>query len=990
MNKPARRAARLLAVSLAALSAGVAEARVVSYAPVTQAQAIPAVQKRTSRHYLLIEQTWRTLSNGIAVQPCGSCWYQEPWGRLVLHDSRGEEDPRVVFPPNGQAAFVVSPALWEGPEGIRLFVSSRANLGDNAAGDLRHYYSPDGGSTWKVLPLASNLRVPSADRFLSGAGGVVDYGGPLALGAGSQIRPGSADVPFVVSLATTSYPVTADNVGRIWAINADGTVRNLAAAAHRPGSSSWLPLLGTDREGKKFLFLGSPASANPSWGWGLYTVDLLGQMSRVLDLLGVSAPRSYAEGWITPDGGVYVYSSWDSSAPPPSGFAGNVFVGYFKGGVGQMIAAPALPSSPSQPPGRVFAVPTADYAGAWVLHQQRGAPTRLLLHTPSAGLVEQWSDPTGPQVEALHAGVRGDRLLVQVHRPRPLPDQRTFIDPALAIWKVGTPAPAYYDELYLNEQVGKGFVHLDVDALEDGDPFVFDTSIPILITQGGPSGGPGGSGGVDVSQEWGVVRGSLRQRLVVPAVARAPGAKKSLWVTDVILRNPSSEMLNVNLEFIPQREDPAQGALNVTLQAMARLAPKEIRPIADVLGTLWGIERAAGVLHLAPEGDGAVEATSRTYTAVKAADGSYAGTLGMGVPAVDVYASASPRYPLSYAGGLQGIGFRTNVMASDLTGRGSQISLSADGPSGATPLTDSSFQTPPGGQAQVNGIASYLRLPAGLEGAVVVRPTTGQAVTAISVIDEKTNAPTYFPPDVPAPFLRTIPALVHRDGAEGAVFRSDLFLYNPSDGPRTVRLLAKAWDLNEPEKQVSLSLGPRESRVVRDALPTLFGKEGVARLRYVSQGFGNETSTDGIRVTSRIYTLLPGGGTYGTALPPLNLFQSAQAGDVLEILGPVGGPEFRTNLALLDVTANAAVITTSHKVEIVDDQGAVLDTFYVPVPIAGGIQIDDLFRSRGLGDGPKAALLRITPSAGNLAAYATLIDRKTNQPMYYPAALAAK
>ena len=59
-------------------------------------------------------------------------------------------------------------------------------------------------------------------------------------------------------------------------------------------------------------------------------------------------------------------------------------------------------------------------------------------------------------------------------------------------------------------------------------------------------------------------------------------------------------------------------------------------------------------------------------------------------------------------------------------------------------------------------------------------------------------------------------------------------------------------------------------------------------------------------------------------------------------------------------------------------------------PLSGGVQIDDLFHGRGLGDGPPAGLIRISPSGGLVAAYASVIDNGTNDPMYVAAQLAAK
>jgi hypothetical protein len=75
-------------------------------------------------------------------------------------------------------------------------------------------------------------------------------------------------------------------------------------------------------------------------------------------------------------------------------------------------------------------------------------------------------------------------------------------------------------------------------------------------------------------------------------------------------------------------------------------------------------------------------------------------------------------------------------------------------------------------------------------------------------------------------------------------------------------------------------------------------------------------------------------------------------------------------------------------VQILDDKGSLLDSFDQTVPPENGLQLNDLFRARGLGDGPKAALIRLSPSSGILAAYATTIDNATNDPVYFAGNLA--
>ncbi|HEY6065618.1 MAG TPA: hypothetical protein VIY96_05650, partial [Thermoanaerobaculia bacterium] len=802
--------------------------------------------------------------------------------------------------------------------------------------------------TWKDVAIRSGS-VPNA--FFE------DVGGPVARGRGSAVRIGSSGFPFVL----LSVDYAAGSAG-VFAVRSDGSVRVLTdlTASYSPGPA----LLGSNLEGTRFLLSGSPSTPFGPLADSVRIIDLDGRLE---DLHPLPQARYGLEGWITSDGSVYLEDS------------GRVLFLYRGGSVVEVARAfpetvgpPVVPPPVSQ---TLFAVPTADFSGAWIIQRGTGNPTVLSRHTPGSPLVEQWRDLSAPEVEALHAAASGNRLLVQVHVPRPQADQRIFRDPALAVWEVGQPAPRRYDELFLVEGAFKGFVHLDVDRVGNGDPFVFDSAATSPSGGVQPSPSPGGGGG-DVTQEWGVVRASLRQKLVIPAVGRTPGAFGSFWRTDLIVRNPSTERISVLARFVPS--STGESSVTEPVERRIELGPSEIWLYADALGSIFQVDRGSGAVVLIPDGDTAITATSRTYT------DSPNGTYGAGIGAVDFFASAGARFPLSFAGAFQGTDFRTNLVVVDTSGRGSDVALTA-AEAGSAGRATFSFRVPAGGQSLI-GLGGLLDVPADATGALVLQPLSGEVVASALALDNRTNDLTYFPPDLPSPYVRTIPAIGHLDGANGSKFRSDLFLFNSSDQAQPITLTAKRWDLPEAETIVNLTLLPRESRTIRDVLPTLFGRTGIARLRYVS----NSYQSSGVRVTSRLYTIDPSGGTFGLLIPPLNSFQSAGPGESLEILGPVGGRNFRTNLSLVELTAFAGGPPARVRIEIFDDYGARLDAFETEVPIAGGVQLLDIFRARGLGNGPTAALIRISPLGGLVGAFATTLDNGTNDPTYFGASLGSQ
>ncbi|MBK9062000.1 MAG: hypothetical protein IPL89_02185 [Acidobacteria bacterium] len=930
------------ALAAAALLLGLsAEARVVSYAPITSRQSIPAVQKRTNRHALLIEQVSVMSPPGPS---CISCF--TPQARLVVYDTQGVEEPRDVTP-GGAPAVLYSAAAFEAEDGVlTLFATGWASLapGDNPTG-LRAFFSRDGGTTWSTLALPA---LPGVTRS-------VDTGGPVVNEIGSGIRIGTRENPFL--LAFNEFD-SGWYLG-LWDISAAGVARRRVLASYESR------LVGMDREGRRALLSGTPlqpsGQGGSGTGPGLYIVDPDGSVHWLSNEPG----NDWRQGWITPDGQAYVvgfvFPPWHRSVTR----------------VGAGTRTEIATDSPSEDSTLLFAVPTADFSGAWMIQRGTG-PTVLSSHTPAGGLVEAWRDVTRPEVEALHAGSSGTRLLVQVHRPRPQVDQRIFKDPALAIWEVGSPAPTAYDELFLQETDYKGFVHLDVDAAATGAPFLFDSGASYSAFFPPVAGPSGGGGGGDVVQEWGVVRGSLRQRLVIPAAAHASGMFGAAWRTNLVLRNPDAEAVRVTVGFLPNA-DAAASAPDATVV----LPASSVLTVPDVLSTLFGLPAGAGALLLSPEGARSIEATSRTYT--PAAGG---GTYGMSVAAVDVFAALGTNFPVSFSAALLGDGFRSNLVTTDVSGRGSSAGLLVSGDSGAPGPLEGAIATPAASQRQVSDLAAALGAPAWRAGSLLFTPRGGETIAGLIVIDNATNDPTWFPPDVPSLVARTIPAVVHADGAKGAKFRTDLFLYNPSERMQSVTLAIKLWSENTTERLLTLPLLPRESKTIRDVLFAAFGLSGVARLRF--QTFGALDDSGGIRVTSRTYTVTPSGGTYGLLLPALNGFQSAGGGESLEILLPAGGAGFRTNLALVDLSSAPGSGSVAVKVEIFDEAGIRRDVFETPVPLAGGVQIDDLFHGRGLGDGPLSGVLRISPAGGLVAAYASVIDNVTNDPLYAPPVLAAK
>jgi hypothetical protein len=921
---------RPLVLGLAVLLfATLAPARVISYAPYTDRISIPAMGLRVNRHFAMVE----TASNG----------YPPPGGRgqIVLYDSLGEEERRVVYPQNGSETYfdavIVRQRTGEAP---MIF----ASISDYPS--ARWVLSVDAGRTWKSVSIPGRLATFSSP---------VDTGGWYARSRYASLRIGPHEFPFIaLTYASDGYHLTA--------VAIDGTTSQLMTA---PANTS-TNFAGSDFDHRRFLLRS---------GTDLVVVDIHGLKSVIGQTSG-----GLVEGWITANGRAYL-EQWISSA--------DISLWLYTNGTKTFVAGTYDKTNPTAvPPPQnlstsypLFAAPTASYDGAWIVKRLAGTPTKLLEHNParSPALFEHWSDPSAPEVEAIHPSLTGNRVLIQVHRPRRDADA-LFKDPALAVWHVGAPLPSFYDELYLSEQADKGFVHLNVDELENGEPFVFDSG-RVLNPGCGCGVSSGGGGGGDVTQEWGVVRASLAQHLVMPGFGRTAGAFGSLWRSDLTFSNPNDVSVNVALRFVPSGD-----AVQVSERNAVRiqLAPHELRLVNDAAKELLGVEGGVGALFIDPDVGASINVTGRTYTT------SAAGTYGYGMNAIDIYSAANAGFPVTFAGAFLGPNFRTNLFLADVSGRGTAASFVASGPSGDIQIANVVTETSPAfGVLQRNYINLMLGLSAQTRGALTIKPVRGEAVAALFAVDNQTNDATFYPPDLSIGTTRTIPVVGHQEGVNGAQFRSDLFLYNTSSQYKGVNIEMRSWTNPSIWSVASLTLYPHEARMIPDVLMTLFGQTGMARLRIATQTFSTAPDTS-VRVTSRTYSVDAKGGTYGFLMPPLNSFQSATTADTLEILGASLDRRFRTNIGLVDVTNAFTAATPRARVEIVGTDGKILDTMETNVPSVGGMQINDIFRSRGLNLDGAPVLIRITPLRGMIGAYAATLDNGTNDPTYFAANLAAK
>lgn len=150
-------------------------------------------------------------------------------------------------------------------------------------------------------------------------------------------------------------------------------------------------------------------------------------------------------------------------------------------------------------------------------------------------------------------------------------------------------------------------------------------------------------------------------RLMIPVVARQSGVGGTRWRSSLQLVNLGSAAATLDLRLRPR-----QGAPFPPAAASTTLDPGRALALEDVVGELFGLDRAVGSLEISlPGGEAPIIATSRTSNATP--DGSY----GQGVPAV--VAGVGPRAVITHVdgAGLQ----RTNLGVCEVAGLGARVRI---------------------------------------------------------------------------------------------------------------------------------------------------------------------------------------------------------------------------------------------------------------------------------------------------------------------------
>jgi uncharacterized repeat protein (TIGR01451 family) len=229
------------------------------------------------------------------------------------------------------------------------------------------------------------------------------------------------------------------------------------------------------------------------------------------------------------------------------------------------------------------------------------------------------------------------------------------------------------------------------------------------------------------------VNATAASRYVIPGVADLNNGFSN-WQTDVRLFNPSANTVKATLTFYSQNGGAPQSK-DVTL------APNQVQTFDAALHQFFGLTNDGGALHISTAAPTPLVATARTYNQTSN------GTYGQFIPAVTANdAAALGTRPLQLLQIEESDRYRTNIGFAEVTGKAATVEVTAV-PSDSKVAASTQINLAPNQFIQYPQLLKSMGLTNMYNARVTVKVISGQGrVTAYaSVIDSKTNDPTFVP-----------------------------------------------------------------------------------------------------------------------------------------------------------------------------------------------------------------------------------------------------
>ena len=456
---------------------------------------------------------------------------------------------------------------------------------------------------------------------------------------------------------------------------------------------------------------------------------------------------------------------------------------------------------------------------------------------------------------------------------------------------------------------------------------------------------------------------------LVPAVARVPGEEGSLWRSDLVLHNRGDAPVAVLIQYLVRDQaNPSPDESSLIVGPGVSLLSE------DLLATLFGVEQGAGALLIVA--DSPLALSSRTFNLTTQCCG-FEQTWGQFVPgiAVDSFAAASLHLLPQLTDDAE---FRTNLGIVNL---GYDELLAWVDPTvfdGEDPKARI-YRVPEYGMRQINSPLAETGAP--VEDAMISVDTdflSGPFLAWASVVDNLSGDAVFVPPIQPLGGDIYIPAAAHVDGLNGAVWRTDLEITGDPHLPIAYRLEWLPADTdNSLPNGVDFTLEPGQARRHLDVVGDDLGTTGAGALRV--------RMLDGhALVTSRTYTVTDAGsfgqfvaGQPAAAAVPFGaesvLVHLRQSADLMT--------GYRSNIGVVNTSADATDIV----IDCFAADGASLGAIPFTLPPFATHQVNRILAELAPeGVDLASAVVTTTTAGGSFLAYASVIDNRSNDPIFVP------
>ncbi len=463
--------------------------------------------------------------------------------------------------------------------------------------------------------------------------------------------------------------------------------------------------------------------------------------------------------------------------------------------------------------------------------------------------------------------------------------------------------------------------------------------------------------------------GADQLQYLVPAVARVPGEAGSLWRSDLVLHNPGSVPATATLQYIERDQaNPSPAERTLSIEPGVSVLSE------DILLTVFDVGEGAGALLIVC--DQPVVISSRTFNLTADTDGT-ATTWGQFVPGVPVASFAATALNLLPQLTNNAV-FRTNLGIVNLGYDELLAWVAAKVFDGEGPKARM-YRVPANGMSQINGLLGETGEP--IDDAMISTDTdflSGPYLAWASVVDNQTGDAIFVPPITPLGEQVYIPAAAHTEGLNGSVWRTDLEVTGDPHLPVSYRLEWLPADIdNSNPTGIDFTLEPGQARRHHDVVGTDLGATGVGALR-VHMIVGHAL------ITSRTYTVTEA-GSFGQFVGGQPAAAAVLFGGESVLVHLRQSPDesagYRSNVGVVNTSATTIDVV----VDIHDSAGAFLTTVSFAVPPFSMHQVNHILRGlRPTGIDLASARISTTTEGGSLLAYVSVIDNRSNDPIFVP------